>query len=160
MNSTELRNEAKKHDQQAVESYDRCGTDGCLSQWADDITARKLRLQADITDNNGMSEFPALFDLDDNRVRAKIIHVKDNFSYGKKAVWMFVDANDKPTGKFVNAFYAKPSTMEKKGYREGKELATARAEITGGGHGLSGCTSCSVSAVRTDKGYPESAKVV
>src|SRR5690606_26317917 len=58
----ELREMARGRDREAADSFDRCDTDGALSQWASGINAQKYRLQADIAENGGMWEFPALFD--------------------------------------------------------------------------------------------------
>lgn len=157
----ELRAEAAACDRKAQESFDRCDTDGFLSQWADGITAQQKRLQADIEENGGVWEFPALFDLEGNRVRAKLAHIYSKFAYCEVAMWVFRDKNDHPVGKkFIPAFPKRESTMAKKGYREGMEQAPARARVCGNGHGLAGCASCYVAAVRTDKGYPETARVV
>ena len=150
-----LREEARRQDALAEESFQRCDTDGFLSQWAHGITAEKLRLQAQIDENGGVWEFPALFDLDGDRVRAKLISVHDRFRYGYKDVWAFCDEKGQFTGQFLNAFPRRESTLEKKGYREGREDAPAKADIRGSGYGLSG--TAWVAAVRTDGGYPATA---
>lgn len=154
--ATLLRAEADRQDQAAEESFQRCDTDGFLSQWALGLGAQRDRLQADILEDGGVAEFPALFDLQGNRVRAKLITVPDKFNYGRpKRVWAFCDLQDKLTGKFINPFPKRASTMEKKGYREGTETAPAKADIVGYGRGLSG--HAWVATVRTDKGYPDTA---
>ena len=151
----ELRQEAREMDDAAEESFQRCDTDGFLSQWALGISAQKLRLQAQIEENGGMWEFPALFDLEGNRVRAKLIRTYDRFRYGYRSVWAFCDKQGQFVGQFINAFPKRESTMVKKGYREGRELAPARADIRGSGYGLSG--TAWVAAVRKDSGYPDTA---
>ena len=149
MDAETLRQQAKQHDRDAQESFERSDTDGFVSQWASDITARLKRLKADLLDKGGIHEFPALFDLTGKRMRAKLHHSK----YG--LCWMFFDANNKPTGKFISAFPKKEATMTRKGYREGTEMAPAKAEIVGGsGYGLSGVASCYPSIIRADNGYP------
>lgn len=150
----QLRQEAAAHDQDAADSFERCDTDGFVSQWASGITAREKRLQADIVENGGLAEFMGLFDLDTGaRVRAKVIDGK----YG--LCWAFCDADDKFTGQFVSAFPKREATMAKKGYREDWEQAPARATIVGSGTGLSGAATCRAVKVRTDEGYPPDAVV-
>lgn len=157
--SNELREQAKAKDREAQESFDRCDTDGFLSQWASGISASKLRLQADIEDNGGKWTFPALFDLDGKRVRAKLGERYNKFAYGYESVWIFYDEHDRPIrGKFpIHAFPKRESTMTKKGYREGTETVPAYADIKGRGYGLSG--TCWVAACRKDNGYPADAIV-
>ena len=75
-----LKMEAEKSRQQSIESFDRCDTDGFLSQWANDMESQELLLQAQIESNNGLYEFPALFDLNGNRVRAKLGKHYNKFS--------------------------------------------------------------------------------
>ena len=151
----QLREEAHQYDQRARDSFARCDTDGFLSQWALGLSANEKRLEADLVENGGQRYFPALFDLTGVRVRAKLY----NGNYG--TCWMFVDANDKPTGQFITAFPRRVSTMEKKGYREDEELAPGKVKIVGGGgKGLSGAANCRAATVRDDKGYPDDAIVV
>jgi hypothetical protein len=147
----ELRAEAARHDQAAADSFERCDTDGFMSQWASGLTASKLRLEASIQENGGKAEFPALFDLDGNLVAAKLIDGK----YG--LVWGIL-ASDDPRSQitgWVSAFPKRESTMTKKGYREGTVLAPARADLVG-------ANVCSVHAVklRTDGGFSRNVEVV
>ncbi len=153
----QLRNEAAELEQQKEESFQRCDTDGFLSQWAGGITAELKRTQAEVIENGGVWEFPALFDLEGNRVRAKLTQVKvGNCNWLRRTVWAFCDENGRFTGKFIGAFPKRESTMERKGYREGKETSPAVAKILGRGYGLSG--TAWVAVVRKDSGYPEEAK--
>ena len=150
----ELRDGARKWEQEAKDSFERCDTDGFVSQWASGLTASKMHLEADLIETPERW-FPALFDLNGIRVRAKL----HNGPFGQ--CWMFVDANDKPTGQFITAFPKRESTMEKKGYREDEELAPGKAKIVGGGgKGLAGAASCYAAIVRNDNGYPDDAVVV
>jgi hypothetical protein len=137
--------------QEAIDSFERCDTDGFLSQWASGICSREASLWADILRNGGKAEFPALFNLAGERVRAKLFAGK----FG--TCWMFCDANDKPTGKFITAFPAREATMRKKGYVEGVEMVFAGARIAGSGRGLSG--TAWAEKYRRDNGYPADAKV-
>lgn len=147
-NAQDLRNEANVMDAAAEESFQRCDTDGFLSQWALGLGAQERRAQAAILEAGGVSEFAALFDLDGNRVPAKLIDGRFGLC------WAICDEAGKFTGEFVNAFPKREATMARKGYREGREMAPARARIVGSGTGLSGAASCHVMTVRTDGGYP------
>lgn len=150
----QLRAAAAKLEDAKEESFQRCDTDGFVSQWAFGLTAQVKRLQADIVEAGGISQFTGLFTLEGQRVRAKLIKTR----YG--TAWAFCDEQDKFTGKFINAFPQKPETMAKKGYREDDEMAPARAKVLGGqGRGLSGAATCYAGIIRTDKGYPDNAVV-
>jgi hypothetical protein len=142
--ATELRAEAAEHDHEAHESFERCDTDGFLTQWAHGLTAQEKRLQADIEENGGLSDFPALFDLEGNYVPAKLI----NGRYG--TCWALTDDEGTFLGEFITAFPARRATIVRKGYTEGSVLRPARACITGGGQGLAGAASCYVSTYTTD----------
>ena len=149
-----LRAEASQHEQDAHDSFERCDTDGFVSQWASGITGRQKRAQADIIDAGGVSDFPALFDLDGQRVPAKLIDGR----YGM--CWALVEAgSDRFTGEFVSAFPKRESTMAKKGYVEGREIAPAKAVIAANGTGLSGAASAYVRVVRIDDGTGQDERV-
>lgn len=153
MTATEHRTEAARHEQSAADSWERSDTDGFLSQWADGLNAQMHRLAADIAENGGKHEFVGLFDAKGRRVKAKLIYVADRFrGYGKKPVWMVLDANDQAI-EWVNAFRdGARSKMAKLGLHEAKEEVAAKAFIDGEGHGLSG--RAWVAAKRLDRGYP------
>src|SRR3990167_10637731 len=87
--ATELRTEASKHFQAAQDSFDRCDTDGFLSQWASGLSGRLASTKADLLDAGGKSEFWGLFTLDGQRVRAKLIDTKHG------TCWALCDENDK-----------------------------------------------------------------
>jgi len=135
-----------------------------LSSWADGITRSKLQYELEIAKNGGLSEFPALFDLDGNRVPAKLINAK----YGQ--CWALLDENWRFIG-FVSRPRLEPvkdpanlsqwvyqptkrsaANLRKKGFVEGVEMAPARAQIVGSGHGLSGSAWATI--VRADRGCP------
>jgi hypothetical protein len=122
-----LREKAADLDRERHASFERCDTDGALSQWAADINAREARLQADLIERGGLAEFTALFDLDGNWVRAKRI----NGRYGD--CWMLLDEDGEPTGEFAPFRPARKATLEKRGYREGKVLRTAKAAVGSNG---------------------------
>ena len=155
----DLKDKAASYRQEAHDSFERCDTDGFLSQWANGLHARKCDLQSEIENRGGKSEFPALFDLEGNLVCAKLIDGR----YGN--CWALMTENKEDngygyvfTGKFISAFPARQSTMEKKGYREGRVLAPAVAVITGKGTGLSGHAWAAI--VRKDGGYSKDVEII
>lgn len=117
---------AIQKEQDAHDSFDRCDTDGALSQWASGINAQRLYMEADIAENGGLWEFPALFDTEGNLVPAKLIDGK----FGD--CWMLLDSEGQATGEFVGAFPARRSTIFKKGYLQGTVLRPARATVMSG----------------------------
>lgn len=127
MNTThtpdQLRDMARQKYQDAVDSFERCDTDGALSQWASGLAGDRLHKEADIAENGGLWEFPALFDTEGNLVPAKLIEGK----YGM--CWMLLDSDGDATGEFIGAFPARRSTMFKKGYLEGTVKRPARVKI-------------------------------
>lgn len=152
--AAELVEKARECEQRSRDSFDRCDTDGFLSQWASDITARKYRAQADIEERGGCAWFPALYDLDGRRVKARLLRIANQFAgYGTRLVWVFDDSSHKP----VTAHPKRVTTMARKGFAEGSELAPAEAYVGGEGTGLAGATSAYVATRRTDGGYPADA---
>lgn len=146
-----LREGKAAHLARREESFERCDTDGFLSQWADGLTASLQGAQATILEQGGMDIFRGLYRRSDGaRVRAKLIHTQ----YG--TAWAFCDAAGKFTGKFLNDAKNSPrSKLWKEGYEVREELAPAWARLAGRGHGLSG--SCWVQIYRKDGGYPPDA---
>jgi hypothetical protein len=128
--ATTLRTEAAQHEQDAADSFERCDTDGFLSQWASGCNAAKKRLQADIEENDGKAEVPALFDLDGNLIPAKLIDTRFGTAWGIFESW------DDLTGsgdivRWVNAFPARRSTLANKDVMEGRVMARAYADLRG-----------------------------
>jgi hypothetical protein len=133
--SDELRAAADAADARAEESFQRCDTDGFLSQWADGLEARRLRLAADIAEDGGTSEFLAVFTLDGKYVPARRC---ESGHYGWNDYWMLLDPDGQATGTFLAYHPARRATLAKKGYVEGIVREPAKAIITGKGTGLSG----------------------
>lgn len=156
----QLRAEAAQHDADAEASFQRCDTDGFLSQWASGLTAREKRLQADIVEAGGKAEFTGLFDRETgDRVKAKIVHVTGYGGYGKVAKWLVLGANDEALAWVAAYKTGKRSKLYQMGFEERREMAAAKADIGGSGKGLSGAASCFVYARRLDGGYPADAVV-
>lgn len=141
--AAEYRAEATAADQRAHDSFDRCDTDGCVSQWVDGLVAQQARANARIADNDGLAEFPALFDLEGNWVPARLIEGQ----YGPS--WMLLDADGRRTGQYVNAFPKRRATIANKGYLEGRAMWPATAKFAGRGKGIGSLTSVRIVAAKT-----------
>jgi hypothetical protein len=146
--AAELRAEAAQHEQNAAESFDRCDTDGFVSQWASGINAQVARRQADIVENGGVWTFRRvrLADAETGEIVADARRVKTR--YGLK--WR-IDSTD----EWLPYEPARDSTLRKHGYVEVEEFATAPAKAKSwspsNARGLSGATSVCVVIVRTDE---------
>lgn len=145
--SAELRARANEAEQEAADSFERCDTDGFLSQWASTLTARKLRAQADLADAGGEIECSALFNLDGTVASTHLASGK----YGP--FWVL---NDEATERFGKRFYtasgaAKAATRRRNNRAKGFTIGTIRVKgyvtIAGSGKGLSGAASAYVATV-------------
>ena len=153
----DFRESAARHDQEAYDSFERCDTDGFLSQWAHGVNAGKDRLQAEIIENGGMWEFSALFDLRGNLVPAKEVKTPYGYSWG-----LLDEAN--PEGRFLGFFNPSKAQSDSrrfkanaaKGYRMGRILAPAKAVLRGG----KCMTSVCACVARTDGGFSRTVEVV
>lgn len=152
----EYRAKAKQHERDAAESFDRCDTDGCVSQWASGVMADEARLNAYLADNGGMDNFRALFDLDGNLVPAKLINGKFGPCWG-------LLANDDPSSqitRFIGAFPRRPGTMTSKGFYEGTVRCPAHVVLGGSGTGLSGALTVRPYTTRNDRGFSRDVEII
>lgn len=133
-------------EQAKEDSFERCDTDGFLSQWAHGLTAQEARAKAAILRNGGYAAFVGLYETaTGKRVPAKL----RRGDYG--LYWMVCDAQGQATGQFYpSGFHSRK--LAAAGLEERWEVAPASAKLTGEGTGLSG--TCWVETYRTDGGYP------
>lgn len=138
LTATEHREVAAAHEKEAAASFERCDTDGFLSQWASGITASKHRAEADLADNDGLIECLALFDTEGN-----VVSTHQGFGqYGE--YWVL---NDEAAEKYGKRFFS-PSEAQKPGVAYARDRAkgfvfgyvSVRGYVTvkGGGTGLGG----------------------
>ena len=151
LTATEHRERASKHFQAKEDSFDRCDTDGFLSQWASGISGQLEARKAELAEAGWTSTFPGLYRRSDGaRVRAKLIDAR----YG--LCWAFCDEEGTFTGRFLShSKGTKRSRLYREGFELREETAPANARITGSGTGLSG--TAWVEVYRADGGYPEEA---
>lgn len=95
MHAIELRQKAAECHERAAESFERCDTDGFLSQWSNGLSGNLYERAAEIEENGGLAEFWGLFDDDGQRVAAKMIDGR----FGQ--CWALCDENGKFTGRFI-----------------------------------------------------------
>jgi sucrose-6-phosphate hydrolase SacC (GH32 family) len=101
-----FRQMAKEAAQRAIESFDRCDTDGFLSQWASNSMSQHYRICAELCDTQGMRECPALFDLAGNLVSTRMI----DGQYGRS--WLTTEEHVRAGGRqFVSPSRARKGAV-------------------------------------------------
>lgn len=154
----EYRAEAAAHEAAREESFQRCDTDGFLTQWAHGKTAELARAKAKLAEAGGTSEFPGLFRRDTGeRVRAKLVSWKCRYTYRTKWAWSFrhEDGSVDRSKRLLPDTRTTRGKLWKQGFEVRMETAPAAAKMDGEGTGLSG--TCWVAVYRTDDGYPADA---
>ena len=145
MNAAERQEKISDHLNKQAESYERCDTDGFMSQMSHGVMASLHETERDLEATNGYELATGLYTLDGQRIRAKLIDGKFGMC------WAFCDMNDKFTGRFEKYAPVRKSTHTKKGIVERYiEAVQVKAEIM----------DWHVYTFRTDKGYPEHAVAV
>ena len=80
----DFRDMAAAAEKEKETSFERCDTDGFLSQWGHGMMAQQYRLQAEIEENGGLWEYAALFDLQGNLVPAKEVETRYGGQHGPR----------------------------------------------------------------------------
>lgn len=122
------------------ESYDRCDTDGFVSQWALGSLSQDYSLRAQLAEANGLTETRALFDLDGQLVPA----VHGWGEYGE--YFMIMDNDERGCRRFFNPSKARKDETARannaaKGFYVGTVKVEGQVKMLGGGKGLSGAAS-------------------
>jgi hypothetical protein len=127
----ELRQMAADCYKASADSFDRCDTDGFLSQWASDQTGRIYQAAANLAENGWVAEEVALFDLDGNLLDARNV----TSQYGSS--WMITAADG--SRRFVGISIAKKAARRRAHYeKHGVRLGKVRRRVvlaTGEGNG-------------------------
>ena len=150
------RETAAKHFKAEADSFERCDTDGCVSQWASNINGQLELTRASIVENGGVSKFAGLFQ-GDRRVKAKQVATK----FG--AAWVLhEDEADliAQRGKVFLPFGEKSRILRELGLRQGIEEAPAAACLDGNGRGLGSLHTVHVKTFRTGCKWGTDAKEV
>lgn len=135
----------------ARDSFDRCDTDGFVSQWASESVAREFELWATLAEQGYEWDFPALYTADGKLIEgARYVETR----YG----WTWVYDGDGGTVWFRPSEARDPQRRLaadlKKGHTVGLVRRPAYVGTRGSGRGTSGALSVAV----TVQPVPESAK--
>lgn len=138
-----LRAAASANYANARESFERCDTDGFVSQWASGVTADYARTGAALADAHGWWEVPALIDARTGELAS--LDCRASRNYRGNYYWRLTDAyaRAQDVKPFVNDSNAEDpkryaTAMLRKGYTVGRARVRARAIMAGSGTGLSG----------------------
>lgn len=137
----QYRTEATTARRLSAESFERCDSDGFLSQWANDLGARELELKAKIAEAGGTVDTDALF-LTDGRL-ASTHQAEGEWGW----YWVLNDAAAAVYGKrfFTPSKALKGATRRannaKKGFTVGTVRVAAHVTLAGAGTGLAGAAS-------------------
>lgn len=122
------------------ESFQRCDTDGFLSQWASGLSAEQSSRSADLAASFGIDTTVGLYAIGEGgeltRANARAISVRDNFKFGEVTKWIVNHPDG--TVSFLPYHPKRESTLAKRGYREVIEYTRCWITIDGCGRGLSG----------------------
>lgn len=109
-------------EQDAIDSFERCDTDGYLSQWCSSLTASKYRLEHQLALQGGHGVFRCLVDAETGALAStKLFRFKNNFGYGNVFKWA-VPTDD---GTAWLTDYRRESSWKKAGLRVAWILAPA-----------------------------------
>jgi hypothetical protein len=160
----QLEAEAKDCNERAERSFERCDTDGFLSQWASNITADLNRQKAALLRNGGYAPFPVLCDAEGNVITDRIYEFQDKFApeWTGRTVkrWKLPDDLAEKAGRrWIPVAGAKASRVQTAlGLHEESRWFPADAKLTTGGRqstGLSGCANAYVAVFRKTRNEAE-----
>lgn len=109
---------------EAAESFERCDTDGFLSQWAKGLTSRQRELEAQLIENGGVTTMLGPVTADGQPVRFRDVQTR----YGRK--WLVLDGNDEALA-WLDPHAVNLSTYRKKGYSLGRYEVKGIAKVVG-----------------------------
>lgn len=128
----------RKHHDDREESFQRCDTDGFVSQWASGLTGSLEERRAELASHDHNNVFRVLVDAETGKLAStKCLKVFNKFAgYGTVDRWVVT----KPKGErdVWLTDYKRPENFIKKGYRLAWATAKAYARLDGEGTGLSG----------------------
>jgi hypothetical protein len=144
LTADEYRKLAADSRRRSAESFERCDTDGFVSQFCADRQANLYEVLADLAEAGWVCEFSCLRNTDEEIVPAKLITGR----YGP--CWALCDEVGQFTGEFVK--WDSPKALAKKGLHESKETRPATAKIVASksARGFSGLASTYVAVVPDD----------
>lgn len=122
------RAEAVLHLREEAESFERCDTDGFLSQWASGVSATVREAEARLIEQDGLTETRALFDLNGNLASTHVFYKKNPYGYGEIESWRMNDEFVANGGKrFITLSNAnKGETRYRNNEKKGVRVGTIR----------------------------------
>lgn len=145
----ELKKEISAHEQEAFDSFERCDTDGFLSQWAHGLMSQEKRAKVALLENGGRDTFNGLYE-GDRRVAAKTVQVRNQFSHKMETMWLLRDDEAAKFGrKWIKFDYTgKGRIMKSLGLSQREEMAKAYVTTVSNGTGLAGAATARVVTLR------------
>lgn len=158
-----LEAEAVRKRQRKEESFQRCDTDGFVSQWADGIGADLDRAKAELLANGGCATFPVLCDAEGNVIATKVYRFPDKYRPDQwnapmKEMWRLPDELVEQTGRKwvpVAGYSGKSRVQTQFGLHEEYRWFPAHAKITTGGRKATGLSGMANAFVAVFKGAEE-----
>ena len=126
---------ATKSAQDSADSWERSDTDGFLSQWASDSSARMYRHMAELAANSNRGELPWLFEKNE---AGEWVPVEEwRWIDGKYGASILIPGETYGQGRFFNPSNAQDDAKrraanEKKGFRFGRVECEVVSRFTGG----------------------------
>jgi hypothetical protein len=155
-NGDALRASAAEHDRAAAESFERCDTDGFVSQWASGVMGAKDREAADLADAGGVAEFWAVFDLSGNLLPYRPVQGR----HGR----FWVTDGDGPNlneSNSVKGWVHENTLNARRGVFFGTVTAPGRVTLSGGsGTGLGGALNVRPITVPVEREYWRECEVI
>lgn len=119
---------ADKAHQRRIESFERCDTDGFLSQFALDIQVNEYMRWAELAENDFQDTFETLADMDGNLVPCRFIKTQYGYAYGVYA--SFEEAQN--CGKIIKWVGTGVRAAKNKGYKIIDVKTEAKVVFAGG----------------------------
>lgn len=132
--------ESARHAEEKEASFERCDTDGFLSQWASGINSSLAHRQKEILLNDGRAEFRGLYE-GDRRVKAKLITFTSKYSHGTEIMWLLHESETALIAKRGKKYLPEGDNsriLKILGLEQREESDWAWAKLDGSGRGLSG----------------------
>lgn len=155
----EYRAKAAECEERKHESFERCDTDGFATQWAHGLMAQESRMKADLADDGGRHNFPAVFDKNTGEL---LTYTRVKSPYG----YPWIIRHDDGSATFINeSSSAKKQTcinyMHKRGYTIGTINVPAVVKLSGGsGRGMSGAMNVMPYIAKADNINPDDIVIV
>lgn len=119
---------ADKTHQRRIESFERCDTDGFLSQFALDVAENEYRKWAELAENNFQDTFETLGDLKGDLVPCRLIKTQFGYAYGVYS--SFEDAQN--CGEIIRWVGTGARAAKNKGYKIVIVSTEAKVVFAGG----------------------------